>query len=127
MDQSDPQTLLVQVTLPIDSTSIYRVIPVGPTGIQGSLFTNVIVNPIRFKQTKHVTCTTKLTDEGIQFEIKNIPNNVVALELLALNVSIHEKQFRNVGKLYFGFGGHEPASIFVVVGNRDNVRNVVSG
>jgi hypothetical protein len=99
--RSDQQTLLVQIVLPTDSTAIYRVVPLGPTGIQGSSFTNVVVNPLRFKQAKQITCSTKLIDVGIQFEFKNIPSSVVALELLALNASIYEKQFRNVGGITF--------------------------
>lgn len=99
--RSDQQTLLAQIVLPTDSTSVYRVIPIGPTGVQGSTFTNVVVNPLRFKQTKNVTCSSKLNEEGIQLEINNIPSSVVAFELLVLNKTIHEKKFRNVGNITF--------------------------
>lgn len=122
--RSDQQTLLVQIVLPTDSTAIYRVVPLGPTGIQGSTFTNVIVNPLRFKQTKQITCSTKLIDEGIQFEFKNIPNSVVAIELLALNASTYEKQFRNVGGITFINDNLRLSDTVVIVDNNVFHNNV---
>lgn len=97
----DQQTLLVQINLPIDSTAIYRVIPVGPTGIPGSTFTNVVVNPLRFKQPKQITSVAKIIDTGIQLELKNIPSGVIAIELLVSNLSIHEKISKNVNGVIF--------------------------
>lgn len=94
--KSNQQSLLVPVTLPRDSVTLYRVVPLGRQGTQGFEYTNVVIKPERFKQIKSLSMAVQPIENGIRIEARNIPTHVVAIEFKVRNRSIHEKEFRNV-------------------------------
>lgn len=84
------------------SRIIYRVIPVGPTGIQGFEFSNVVSKPVRFRGTKkddrHVfsVVVAKPSGAGIDVEVSNITPGPVALKVMRRDLTLHEKDFGTV-------------------------------
>ena len=91
------QSLSVQVDLPRNSVVLYRVVPVGNQGTQGFEYTNVVVRPSRYRPIKSLALTAQPIDIGVRLEVRQIPQHVVAIELKARNVTIHEPDFHNVG------------------------------
>ena len=91
------QSLLVQVDLPIDSTNVYRVIPVGDLGTVGYEFTNVIVKAKRFRPIKSLALVAYPIDVGMRIEARSIPKGVIAIEFLSRNLTFHNNTFANIG------------------------------
>ena len=91
------QALNVQVDRPVDSPSIYRVVAVGDEGNIGSDFTNVVVKPQRYRPNKAIALNTKSLDTGVEVEAQSLPPEAVSIMILARDLSLFEKDFRNVG------------------------------
>jgi len=91
------QALLVQVDMPRNSTAIYRVVPVGQQGTMGFEYTNVVIRPTRFKQIKSLALVARSIDIGVRLEATHIPQDVVAVEFKARNMTTFEREYRNVG------------------------------
>lgn len=117
--KKNEQTLLVQVDLPRNSTAIYRVVPVGNQGTQGFEFTNVVVNPSRFRPIKSLSLTAQPIDIGVRLEARQIPEDVVAIEFKVRNRTTFESDFRNVGGGISLIDDPTRASDFVTVVDRD--------
>lgn len=99
--RSNEQSLLVQVAMPRNSTTLYRVVPVGVQDTPGFEFTNVVINPSRFNPVKSLSLTSFISDIGINLEARNIPTSVVSIEFLVRNLSIFEKEHRIVNNEVF--------------------------
>lgn len=82
---------------PLNSVVLFRVVPVGPTGILGSEFTNVVVRPSKFTPRKSVVLVTKNEDTGIRLECSSIPHDAVSIEFISRNLTNRESTFHNVG------------------------------
>ena len=95
------QTLLVPVDLPRNSIGIYRVVPIGAGGVQGSEYTNAIVKSHKFYPLNSISLTTLVTERGIQVEVRKIPSHVIAMQLLVRNLSLHEFDYTSVGSAKF--------------------------
>lgn len=91
------QTLLLQVDAPQNSPILYRVVPVGDQGTQGYEFTNVVIRPPRYRPIKSLSLTVTPVDIGVRLEARQIPQEVVAIEFKARNLSTFEKTYRNIG------------------------------
>jgi hypothetical protein len=87
----------VEFDAPVNSIVLYRVVPVGPTGILGSEYTNVVVRPSKFTPFRSVALVAKNEDAGVRLECSSLPHNASAIEFVSRNVSIHESKFSNVG------------------------------
>lgn len=90
------QTAIIPVEKPISSTVLYRIVPVGYSGIQGFEFTNVVLTSTR-NRIKSVSVVASLSDLGINVEVRNIPTSVVAIKVLARNLTLKEVEHRVVG------------------------------
>lgn len=91
------RTLKISVEKPIDSTAIYRIIPLGLLGNTGFEFTNIVVRPERYTPNKAVAINALVTDSGITVEVRQFPPEAVAIEVLARNLTTFETNYRNVG------------------------------
>lgn len=91
------QSLLVSVDVPVGSTTLYRVIPIGEQGAQGFEYTNVVVRPARYQPIKSLSLTAQVTELGVRLEARGIPKDVTSIEFRVRNRTVHEKDFRNVG------------------------------
>lgn len=91
------QSLLVQVDKPVTSTVIYRVIPVGEQGTLGSEYTNIVVKPSKFHPIKAIALVAQLVSNGVQLEVRRIPQGVVSIEFLRKNRTTFESSYSNVG------------------------------
>ena len=87
----------IEFDAPVDSIVLYRVVPVGPTGILGSEYTNVVVRPAKFTPIRSVALIAKSEDTGVRLECTAFPHNAAAIEFVSRNASIHESKFSNVG------------------------------
>lgn len=91
------QSLMVQVEKPVSSTSLYRVIPVGELGNRGFEYANVVARPTRYMPLKAVSLTARVTDVGVEIEIRNFPPSATSIDVLARNLTAHDREYRNVG------------------------------
>lgn len=93
----EQQSLLVQTEKLQDAVAIYRVIPIGKQSTQSFEFTNVVVKPSTYRPTKSLSLTVAAIDIGVRIEARQIPKNVVAVEFMVRNLTIHESTYTNVG------------------------------
>lgn len=91
------QPLLVQVELPHSCAAIYRVIPVGQLGTNGSEYTNVVIKPAHYVKIKSVALSSQPTPTGVMLYARHIPHNVVSLAFKVKNMTTYEKNYRTVG------------------------------
>jgi hypothetical protein len=81
------------------SRIIYRVVSVGPTGIQGSEFSNVIAAPVRFRNTKKndrhsfSVLLAKASEAGINIEVSSVTPGPIAVKVVRRDLTLHEKDF----------------------------------
>lgn len=93
---SKQQSLLIQVEKPLYSIVIYRVVPVGLQGSQGFDYTNVVIQPAHQKNLNSISLSSEITQLGVNIDIRSFPTNVVAIELLRKNLTIHENEYSNI-------------------------------
>jgi len=89
------------IRVPINSFthkySIYRVIPQSEDNKSlGSDFTNVVVKPTRILFPKKITLISKLIENGIQLEVRNLPADIVSVQLLVKNKTNFEQKYQHV-------------------------------
>jgi hypothetical protein len=89
---SQQEALQIKVDVPLLSTAIYRVIPVGIQDTQGFEFSNVVLKPPHYTPLRSVALTGLQIDKGIQLEVRNIPQRCVAIQFLRWNMTT----FQNV-------------------------------
>lgn len=89
------QSLLVQTERPNDSVYVYRVIPIGTT--QSFEFTNAIARPKSQRQIKSLALNATPIELGIKVEAQQIPQSVVAVEIVSRNLTTHQSEYTNVG------------------------------
>lgn len=94
---STDQAISIVVDKPIQSTFIYRVIPIGSLGQMGSEYTNVVVNADRYCPIKAMSVTAEIVDTGIEVNMTRLPPDIVAIELLRRDMTVFEHQFKNIG------------------------------
>lgn len=86
----------VQVDLPINSAAIYRVIP-SSSGILGNCFSSIVLKPKKYTPVRALALTSKIVDAGILVEARKLPPDVISIQILQRNLTIHEKEFTPVG------------------------------
>ena len=92
-------TLNVKVDSPITNTIIYRVISCQ-SGLRSSAYTSVVINSkIKSKSKKVISVTSITQDNGVLLEIRNLPYDVNAVKFLQRNLTIHQKDYEQVGEL----------------------------
>ncbi len=94
---SRQQSVMVQVEKPLNSTAIYRVVPVGELGNLGFEYTNIVVKPNRYNPIKAIALSARSTEAGVEVEIRQFPTHVVAIQIQARNLTKFEKQYVNIG------------------------------
>lgn len=92
------QSMIVPVEKPTHSTFVYRAIPVGRDGTVGFEFENIVINPTVSKPIKRLSLTTTSTELGVQIEIRDIPIDVVSIQILVRNLSTNENLYRHVSQ-----------------------------
>lgn len=85
------QALSIQLDLPVSSPALYRVIPQGNQSMESFEFTNVAVKPGRYTPQRAVALTATQVNTGFQLEIRHIPLEVIAIQLLRWNLSTFQK------------------------------------
>jgi len=88
---SKDQPLLIQADMPLNSAVIYRVIAIGNQSTQGFAYTNVVVKPGRYSPIKAVSLVATQVNLGLQIEIRKLPSNVVAIQLLKWNMTTFDR------------------------------------
>jgi hypothetical protein len=111
-------SLTVHVDKPIDSTVIYRCIPVGAQGNLGFEFTNVVVKPDRYTPNKATAINALSTDSGMIVEVRQFPPEAVSIEVLARNLTTHERDYRNVGGINLIDNATRVANYISVIDNQ---------
>lgn len=90
------------LTIPVDISSknstIYRVVSVGPDAVISSEYTNVVIPP-RLVQNRisFVSLTTKIVDNGISVEMRDVPVNIVSVSVLRRNRTLFDREYSVVG------------------------------
>lgn len=118
---SEKQTKLVKVETLENSPVLYRLVPIGPGGIIGSEFTNVVIKPTRYRPSNAAAFVLLLTDEGIKLEVRKIPVDVVSIGFLVRNLTVSEDSYTNVGNDMIAIDDVTRASDYISVVDR-NVR-----
>jgi hypothetical protein len=118
------QSLSVNVETVIYSPSVYRVIPVGLMGTLGYEYTNVVIKPSHYRPIKALSLVASTVDTGVEVEIRKLPIDAVAIEVLARNLTIHEKQWTNVGGITLVDDVTRKEDYFSVIHERVSDRNV---
>lgn len=93
------QNIFVPVDLPERSAILYRVIP-AYNGIRGNCFTNIVVKPKKYTPVRALSLTSKITENGIIVEARKLPPDVISIQFLQRNLTIHEKEFTSIGAPY---------------------------
>lgn len=75
---------------------IYRAVAVNDKETLGAEFNSSVTGPRRAED-KTITIATKVVEQQIRIEIGNIPNNVIAVEILKRDRTIHDKNFSSLG------------------------------
>lgn len=91
--QAKDEPLHVRIDVPIASTVIYRVIPVGAQNAQGFEYSSAVVKAPRYTPIRSVALTGVQIDLGIQLDARNIPTNCVAVQFLKWNLTTHDSQY----------------------------------
>ncbi len=86
------QSVNVQVDRPVYGASIYRCVP-AYRGVIGNSFTNVVVKPQKYRPVKAMSLTSKVLDNGIQLEARNLPPTAVSIQFMQKNRTVHQKDF----------------------------------
>lgn len=117
-------------SIPIDisrkDTSIYRVIPVSSDGIPGYEFTNIVINPPGGNKNKYryVSLTSKIVENGVALEVRELPPDVVAFRILRRNKTIFESSPTTVGDDVIYVDRSQDDQIYTVVDNQTKADNV---
>lgn len=90
------QHALVQVDMPVYNAAIYRVIPAF-SGMLGFSYSNVVVNPKKYRPIRAVSLTAKIVDNGISIEARKLPPNATSIQFLQRNLTIFQKKFDPIG------------------------------
>jgi len=91
------KTVRVPVITPVNDYTIYRVISMGTADQLSYEFTNVVLRPSKVYPVKAVSLVTAFAEAGISLELRNIPTDVVSIQFLVKDKTIHERNWRNVG------------------------------
>lgn len=117
-------------SIPIDisrkDTSVYRVIPVSSEGFSGSEFTNIVINPPGGNKRKfrHVSLTSKIVENGISLEVRELPPDVVAFKILRKNRTIFESSPTVVGEDVLFVDQSKDDHVYSVVDNQAKDDNI---
>lgn len=91
------KTKKIEVDVPINSSYIYRIIPVGKLNISGNEYTNIVLKSNKIFEIQNTSVTTRIVDTGIQIEARNFSQNVCAIQFLVKNKTTHESEWSNLG------------------------------
>jgi hypothetical protein len=111
-------------SVPIDisrkDTSVYRVIPVSSDGIPGYEFTNIIINPPGGNNIKYryVSLTSKIVENGIALDVRELPPDVVAFRILRKNKTIFESTPTTVGDDVIYVDRSQDDQVYTIVDNQ---------
>ncbi len=117
-------------SVPIDisrrDTSVYRVIPVSPEGFPSYEFTNIVINPPGGNKNKYryVSLTSKIVENGIALEVRELPPDVVSFRILRRNKTIFESTQTTVGDDVVYVDRSQDDQIYTVVDNQTKADNV---
>lgn len=117
-------------SVPIDisrrDTSIYRVVPVSSDGLVGFEFTNIVVNPPGGSKNKYryVSLSSRIVENGVSLEVRELPPNVVAFKVLRRNKTIFEKDPTVVGDDVIYVDRSQDDQVYAVVDNQAKADNV---
>ncbi len=85
---------VVVVDVPAGSSIVYRAIPVSSTGIEGFEFTNaVMTSKAKYRRFKHASLAFKITNNGIEIEVREISPEAVAFDIVRKDRTIFDKKF----------------------------------
>ena len=91
------QRALIRVDASMNGTTLYRVIP-AYSGIIGPAFTNVVVKSLRNRSIHAMSLTTRVVETGgISVEARKIPSDVISIQFMQRNLTIHESEFTPLG------------------------------
>lgn len=96
-DSRNKQTLHILGDATNSTTEIFRAVSVGKQGTLGFDYTNVISRAPQTFQKKSLAVNAYVTNTGIDVEVRSIPTNVIAIQVLVRNLSIHQKEHQIVG------------------------------
>lgn len=123
--KSSDGTMTVNVDSPKGVASIYRVVPVGQNNALGFEYSNVVVGNDRSLKIKSACVNTKIDIQGVSVDVLNIPQNVVAVEVLARDLTQFERTYTNVGSKVFSTAKKDKTLDYVTIIDTDVVHDHV--
>ncbi len=117
-------------SVPIDisrrDTSVYRVVPVSSEGFVGFEYTNIVINPPGGNKNKYryVSLSSKIVENGISLEVRELPPDVVSFKILRRNKTIFEKDATVVGDDVIYVDRSQDDQVYAVVDNQTKSDNV---
>lgn len=94
---SPGKNTIFSVENPQTTSILYRFISVGKQGTLGSEYTNIVLKPRYHVQDKSLSLSANMVETGIEVTLGSFPPNIISAEILAKDLSIFERDYRNVG------------------------------
>jgi hypothetical protein len=111
-----------QTNIPVDvsarNTTVFRLVPVGPHETLGAEFYNVVVRPSHpAKKITYVSLTSRTVNVGINLEIREVPADVVAVQVLRRDDTLKETAYSIVGDDVTQVNPQDTEALYVVTDN----------